>query len=169
MELRFIPVLLLASTLGLVGCRADAPTEALAPAEDASLANGVTINEWTTVDRSILDPCAAEAVHIFGKAHVLVRESTAKDGTMKTFLHLNYAGVRGIGEVSELEYQVVAASREVFFASPSGAFDDELKETFQLVTRGNTDNYQSHFVAIFRIDEDGNVTQEIEERNRCVG
>ena len=167
MQLRFIPVGLLAGTLVLAGCEAAAPTTALLVSQDASLAKGSKINEWIAIDRTVLDPCADESVRIFGKAHVLVKEKMGKDGTVKTTLHLNYAGVQGVGDLSGREYQVVGNSREVAFAHPSGAYESVLKESFQLVSKGRDANYKSYFVAVFRIDENGEVTQEIEERSSC--
>jgi hypothetical protein len=168
MRFHLIPVALLTGTLALVGCEAAAPTRSLAPS-DASLATGVKENQWVVVDRSVTDPCAPEAVYITGKAHVQTKESTDRDGTTKIYMHLNYAGVTGVGVTTELEYQVIGASKDVAFIYPSGAFSEEVRETFQLVSRGNTDNFQSHFVAVLRIDEDGNVTQTIEDRQSCRG
>ena len=170
MRIQFFPAIALAGMLSLAGCEPAAPTDALAPGA-ADAAKGSTTSEFVPIAFLLQDPCSPEVVEVSGRIHAVTQTSVARDGTVTWRIEQNWAGVKGVGQTSGLEYVVAGASHRVTTAAapPPGEAMDALREVFVLVSKGRSDNFRSRIVSVARVDQDGNVTVEFESDDRCVG
>jgi hypothetical protein len=145
-----IPLLLVALAAGCEGPSTTAPVGAAAFAK----AGTTKTNQMVDVTgASVVNPCNGELVIVEGKGHVVTTTTANPDGSTRIYSHINYAGISGVGQVTGLKYQLVAAAKQDQTTDlPAGAYSYEVQEQVGLISQGPTDNYKTHLEIAYGFD-----------------
>ena len=130
----------------------------------ASASARVVVNERVEIGDaaggSAFNPCTDEVVAFTeGQIHLVVATEEDQSGGIHYFDHVNFAGVRGVGETTGDEY-VVPNSASFSQNATSGASTNTSGQTFQLIRTGSEDDYLLHVRYHLTVTPDGEVAVE---------
>lgn len=98
-----------------------------------------------------------------------VHETIDASGGFHFRIHEVFNG-RAVGETSGIQYVGPQTDHESFHVSSNGALEDTFTLNFRFISKGKTDNIQSHLLFHITITPNGVVTSELSHiRDVCRG
>ena len=140
-----------------------------------ALAAGVALAQGAETTRGPVDffldaeDCAGELIHVTGKLNAVFHVMEDEDGSFHGNSHFNFANVKGVGEVTGVEYRVpTTVNSTQNFTSAAGQLITTETTMSLTVGQGQAPNQQATAVIHFVFAPDGTVkTEVVEFRFEC--
>ena len=119
-------------------------------------------NEKIAFDTTVFIPCAnggaGEDVLLFGFLHFL-STSTINGNNVRTKLHFQPQGIKGIGLITGDQYQGTGATQDELKGSlVNGQYEETFIDNFHIIGQGNGNNYLLHETFHITVNANGVVT-----------
>jgi hypothetical protein len=126
----------------------------------------VTTNVKVPANMSVFVPCAnggaGEIVALTGELHVLVTYTINKN-TVSGKYHAQPQGISGAGLSTGDTYQATGVTQDQFSAQLNGGqYEETYVNNFRIIGQGPDNNYLVHYTLHITINQNGDITADVE-------